>query len=161
MRCTFDMANANPDLSTLSPLSPEVIQNQATINIGTLRLASPPPPDNVRVGVFIAPHAHQSSVTHVLTLFFLHRYHWSCRSWKIHCRQGNFWRADCPIQERTGAQYHHQAWLCQCEDLPMRERKVPKAPVLPQLPIEQRAQPTMPSPWLHRKDEAIASCLIR
>ena len=120
MRCTFDMANANPDLSTLSPLSPEVIQNQATINIGTLRLASPPS-DYVRVGVFPVPHAHHPGVTHILTLFFLPRYHWSCRPRKIHRRQGNFWRADCPIQERAGAQYHHQARLCQCEDLPMRK----------------------------------------
>ncbi len=88
------------DVAKLHPLSPEVISRQATINIGTIGHVAHGKSTVVKAvsGVQVLLHQQknnpllQETLTKIF-LFFL-------------------FATDCPFQERTCAQHHHQAGLC-------------------------------------------------
>lgn len=74
------------DVSKLTPDSPEVIKNQVGLK-------------------------HYLIVcTYSLIGHNQPRNYWPCRTRQIDSGQGHLWCDDCPIQERTRAKYHNQAW---------------------------------------------------
>ncbi len=90
------------DVAKLHPLSPEVISRQATINIGTIGHVAHGKSTVVKAVSGVQVLLHQQKNNPLLhfskKIFFL-------------------FATDCPFQERTCAQYHHQAGLCQCQGL--------------------------------------------
>lgn len=80
------------DVGKLTPLSPEVISRQATINIGS----------NFRLSSFCLSFG---------------RYDWSRCSWKIDFGEIYFGRSYRSFQKRIGKEHHDKAWLCQCQNL--------------------------------------------
>ena len=90
------------DVSSLTPLTPEVIARQATINIGTI--------------------GHVAHGTSSKRLAFFACAWWcdiNLRSlYRQEYRRKSYLRSpDCAIQERIGAKHYHQAWLRQRQDL--------------------------------------------
>jgi len=93
---------ATLDVSTLTPLTPEVIARQATINIGTI--------GHVAHGTFSMRLASLSCGRwHDVNVRSLYRQEYRRKSY-LRC-------PDCAIQERIGAKHYHQAWLRQRQDL--------------------------------------------
>lgn len=66
------------DVSTLTPLTPEVISRQATINIGMLR--------------FLNHHQRNPPQSTPITMKTTSRYHWARGARQIHRRQVHLWR---------------------------------------------------------------------
>jgi len=83
------------DPSKLTPLSPEVISKQVNI----ARIFVEDIPDQFSTGYHQFRCAQRPLTDHAMNLidFALSRYHWSCRSRKIHSGEGNIWCDDSPV----------------------------------------------------------------
>ncbi len=78
------------NLTELTPLSPEVIQRQATVNIGTIG------------------HVAHGKSTVVKAISGV-----QVQEWKNRMQQSlKIIFADCSLQKWTWTQHHHQAWIC-------------------------------------------------
>ena len=88
------------DLSKITPLNPEIISRQATINIGTIGHVAHGKSTLVRA-ISNTNVSTQSCLIAPLTYFY----------------------ADCSSQTRIGKKYHYQIGICKCKAL-----QVPKLP---------------------------------
>lgn len=122
---------ATLDVTKLTPLSPEVISRQATINIGEREKER----EHLReredcveeesidlysfglspLDLFLHLSLHLLHLS--LHLFHNNRNHRARRPRQVHGRQGHLGRADRPLQERAREEHHHQARVRQRQDL--------------------------------------------
>ena len=64
---------------------------------------------------------------------YQHRHNWARSSRKEYGGKGDIGCADCAFQERAGAKYHNQAWICKCENLQVRQPGMPSTDMLQEL----------------------------
>jgi len=123
---------ATLDVTKLTPLSPEVISRQATINIGTKEVELKRAEGTETTFARRRPNAlsDSTSASSSPNLSKTHRNHRPRRPRQVHRRQGNFRSPNGQVQERARAKHHHQVGLCECKNLQSRGPFVPEAPML-------------------------------
>ena len=119
---------ANLKIEELTPLTPEVISRQATINIGKRPehpTPSPPPGHSQPAPAQLARPLGCTQRGWLFTsVSCCGRHHRTCGARQVDGCEGDQRGADGPLQKRAGAEHHHQAGLRQCKDLQVQGRAV-------------------------------------
>jgi hypothetical protein len=175
------------EAAQLTPLSDVAMHRQATINIGRLRAVQSNERKRAATATKRSEHDeramgpaqfHSSAAPrrtsgkvekqlnncvafYLLRIVPLFRHDRSRGPRQVHGGESHLRSANCAFQDGIGTQHHHQARVCQCKDLQVRQPQVPEAQQLQELWKRTGRQTQVRTRWMQQPHDAAATCVLR